>query len=314
MAHARHRLCRMTHRARRYAAWCACLTLVFSLCVSSPVQAQAKPTSQDSDATPQSYDTLLDDAVAAFDASDFSRARTLFEQAFALRPNARVLRGMGIAALRLERYSEAYRTLTSSLKHPALPLNTTQKEEVTGLLSWMETSLGCIRLRWTPSEPSDYELLVDGNVMRESTLWLSPGTHHVAVHAPGFGAVERTLTLAPEQHEVIEVTLSKRSAPAPIAKAKTKPEPAVSPVDAAHSLSRRPETAAPTTPVPAAHSSSKAARDDGDGGVLTRWWFWTAIAAVAAGGVATAVLLSMPAPRNAPDTSSGSLLVTLPEE
>lgn len=292
----------MCRTSRGYVALCAALTVALAL-FSTGVKAQSNPSPAGSAATPEAYDSLLDEAVSAFDASDFSRARKLFELAFELRPNARVLRGMGIAAMRLERYSEAYRTLTSSLKHPAQPLTASQKEEVTGLLSWMETSLGCITLRWTPAEPARYELLVDGKVLQESTLWLTAGTHHVAVHAPGFGAVERTLTLAPEQHEVIELTLSKRE-PAPIATI-----PAVTPSDAAHSLRAEPVSTTPLVPQAAPQTGTP--RDEDDGSVLTRWWFWTAIAAVAAGGVASAVLLSTPAPRSAPDLSEGGRLVTL---
>jgi hypothetical protein len=273
------------------------------LCADVKAQSTQPPASRA--ATADAYDTLLDEAVSAFDASDFARARKLFQQAFELRPNSRVLRGMGIAALRLERYTEAYRALTASLKHPVQPLTATQKEEVTGLLSWMETSLGCIKLRWTPGEPAHYEVLLDGKVLQDSALWVAAGTHHVSVHAPGFGAVERTLTLAPEQHEVIELTLNKRESPVVAAK------PAVMPSDAAHSLSgHEPVSHAPLVPQTSPRSGTP--RDDGGGSVLTRWWFWTAVAAVAAGGVATAVLLSTPAPRRSPDTSDNATLITVP--
>jgi hypothetical protein len=216
---------------------------------------------------------------------------------------------MGVAALRLERYSEAYRTLTASLKHPVQPLTASQRDEVTGLLSWMETSLGCVKLRWTPSEPTDFELRVDGNALQESTLWLTAGRHHLSVRALGFGAIDRTLTLAPEQHEVIELTLQKREAP-PAATAAGRHAPAVTPTDAAHSLGEPVATKTKHTA-----SASTEARDTGPsdgGGVLTRWWFWAAVAAVAAGGAATAVLLSSPAPTKPLDTSEGSMPVILP--
>lgn len=295
----------------RYIALCSALVLLFAVS-SSQAKAQSHRASASSTATPESYDTLLDEAVTAFDASDFARARTLFERAYELRPNSRVLRGMGIAALRLERFSEAYRTLTASLKHPVQPLTASQREEVTGLLSWMETSLGRIVLRWTPMEPAAYELLVNGNVLKESAIWLPAGTHRVVVRARGFGAVDRTITLAPEQHEVIELTLQPHEPAAVATKPRPKPKPAITPVDAAHSL-----------PAPEKAIASKARQTDseqrdsdpGDGGsVLTRWWFWTAVAAVAAGGIATAVLLSQPAPISPVDMSEGTRVVTLKGE
>lgn len=299
---------------RRYVTLCSVLVLLFA--VSSP---QVKAQSKGSTATQESYDTLLDEAVSAFDASDFARARTLFERAYELRPNSRVLRGMGVAALRLERFSEAYRTLTASLKHPVQPLTASQREEVTGLLSWMETSLGRIKLRWTPMEPAQYELLVNGKVLKESAIWLPAGTHRVVVHARGFGSVDRTITLAPEQHEVIELTLQKSEPPA-VATAATVPtvtvakkpkrKPAVAPVDAAHSL----PAPAPETAANARHTAQRDSDPSDGGSVLTRWWFWTAVAAVAAGGVATAVLLSQPAPISPVDLSEGGKQVVLKVE
>jgi hypothetical protein len=257
-----------------------------------------------------SYDQLLDQAVVAFDASDFARARSLFEQAFRLRPNARVLRGMGIAALRLERYSEAYRALSEALKHQVQPLTATQRDEATSLLSWMETTLASVRLHWTPAEPKEYELLVDGSVLKEPSIWLLPGSHRVAVHAAGFGAVERTLMLAAEQHEVIELTLSARESP----QAATPRTPTIAASEAARSIApERPASRAPeqaiVTPVTNGHAA-ETRKDSGSGGLLTRWWFWTVVGAVVAGGVTTAVLMSQPAA--APEPPDPAHLATLP--
>lgn len=286
---------------RHYLALCAALLLAFAS--TSQTHAQANQASVGSAATQESYDTLLDEAVSAFDASDFARARSLFERAYELRPNARVLRGMGVAALRLERYSEAYRKLTASLKHPVQPLTASQRDEVTGLLSWMETSLSRIKLRWTPEEPAELELLVDGKALKESTVWLAAGTHRIVVRAQGYDAVERTITLAPEQVEVIELTQKK---PEPVAVAKPKARRALTPIDAAQSLP------AAKHPEPRHGDHMRRDSDPSDGGsVLTRWWFWTAVVAVAAGGVATAVILSQPAPLAPVDTTEGSRPISL---
>ena len=297
--------CRASSR-RHGAFWSALLMLLVAV-FSSHAKAQSNRVTDSSSATQESYDTLLDEAVTAFDASDFARARTLFERAYELRPNSRVLRGMGIAALRLERFSEAYRTLTASLKHPVQPLTASQREEVTGLLSWMETSLARIKLRWTPAEPAEYELLVDDKALRESAIWLPAGTHRLVVRAPGYGVIDRTITLAPEQHEVIELTPQKREPPAVAAKPKRKPS--VTPADAAHSLPAPQKSAA----AQARHTGNEQRDSDpSDGGsVLTRWWFWTAVAVVAAGGVATAVLLSQPPPTAPIDTSEGGEIFVL---
>jgi hypothetical protein len=275
----------------------ACVTLVLGSLTSVKAQSNPSPASTEPDlaGAEPSYEALLDQAIGAFDTADFSRARSLFEQAYALRPNARVLRGMGVAALRLERYSEAHRTLSQALKHPVQPLTAVQREEVTGLLSWMETTLATVRLKWTPAEPKEYELLVDGSVLKEPTLWLSPGAHRVAVHAPGFGALDRNFTLAAEQHEVIELTLSARESSPPTRKAQT-----VTPAAAAQSVATQELPPGPVDKPRVAernhdgHSLETSHDSDVDDGVLTQPWFWVLVGAVAAGGVTAAVLLSQP--------------------
>ncbi|HTU60189.1 MAG TPA: carboxypeptidase-like regulatory domain-containing protein, partial [Polyangiales bacterium] len=193
---------------------------------------------------------------------------------------------------------------------PVQPLTASQREEVTGLLSWMETSLGRIKLRWTPMEPAEYELLVNGKALKESAIWLPAGTHRVVVRARGFGSVDRTITLAPEQHEVIELTLQKSEPPAVAVQPKPKRKPAVAPVDAAHSL----PAPDPATATNIRHTEQRDSDPSDGGSVLTRWWFWTAVAAVAAGGVVTAVLLSQPAPISPVDTSEMSETVVLRRE
>src|ERR1700712_3639499 len=64
----------------RYAMSCACLTLVIAACSAATL---AKAQSNQAPAHNQAaYGKLLDEAVTAFDASDFSRAHGLFSKAY----------------------------------------------------------------------------------------------------------------------------------------------------------------------------------------------------------------------------------------
>ncbi|HET6333524.1 MAG TPA: hypothetical protein VFG30_09945, partial [Polyangiales bacterium] len=85
--------------------------------------------------------------MEAFDAQDYAKARELFEQAYGLRPNARVLRGLGISALHLERFTVSKRELTEALTETKQPLTANQREGVKELLSWMQLNLGTLQLR-----------------------------------------------------------------------------------------------------------------------------------------------------------------------
>lgn len=308
---AKQGMCRQeSHRrfestAFRYVVSCACLTFVLGTCATG--HAQGDPAGATPANSAQTYDDLLDRAVEAFDAEEFERAHDLFAKAYELRPNARLLRGMGIAAMRLEHYSEAYPTLKAALEHDVQPLTSSQRDEVGDLLSWMETHLANVRLRWSPSEPSTYTLAVDDVALAESALWLAPGPHHITIRAPGYDTLDRLLDLSAGQHQVLELERRKTQERV-VAVQAPRPEPTVSPSDAAHSLARHGSeretrhTREPTTSSPS--------RDDG-GSVLTSWWLWTAVGVVAAGGVVTAVLLSNPASTQPPDTN-GAVVIHLP--
>src|SRR4051812_11159906 len=79
--------------------------LVVALGAASPRVAVA----QDAD-TPQ-YRGLLNEAVSEYDARRYEEARALFRRAHELSPNARTLRGIGMASFELREYVEALRAL-----------------------------------------------------------------------------------------------------------------------------------------------------------------------------------------------------------
>jgi hypothetical protein len=260
-------------RRGRYAMICA--LSAWLLMISVPARADGVP-----------YEELLDQAVAAFEANDFSRAHALFEQAYAQRPNARVSRGLGIAALRLEHYTEAQRWLTSALEDKTQALTSAQRDEVTKLLAWMQTSLGTLRLRWRGTPPPDNQLVLDDARVSDLTLWLTPGAHHLRVSAPGFQTrqehielmagreLTRELSLTPSLRAPELVTVHREDMSA------SKDAPAAK--SGALDLRVAPHTAEPQD------SPS----------VLSRWWFWTAVGVVVAGGVTAAVLMTAkPSPR-----------------
>jgi hypothetical protein len=287
LARARQRL--------RYAAFCALFAIGFARVPHVSAQAnEGKPSA------PQ-YEELLDHAVSAFEASDFARAHALFSQAYVLRPNARVARGLGIAALRLARYTEARRWLSSSVTDRNQPLTSAQRDEVMKLMSWMETSLGVLHLRWSEPAPRGREVLVDDQRVDELTLWLTPGEHRVRAQAPEHEPREQRVELAAGREQSLALGLP-RSANAPEAPQATlqrddlvSPEAAadtlaVSAPAADHTLADRPQSEAP--------------------GLLSRWWFWTAVGVAVAGGVTAAVVLSARKPEARYESGGEGGLIT----
>src|SRR6266704_960888 len=61
------------------------------------------------------YRALLEEAVTEYDARHYEEARALFRRAHEVSPNARTLRGIGMASFELREYIEALRSLEGSL-------------------------------------------------------------------------------------------------------------------------------------------------------------------------------------------------------
>lgn len=233
------------------------------------------------DVSPQTdadYAALLDQAVEAFDRHDYPRARTLFEQAHALRANARVLRGLGLSALQLRQFTQARQELTAALSDTRQPLTQAQRESVAALLVWMETDLATLRLRL---KPSNSQITLDGEPALATELVLEPGVHQLHVTSEGYEAESRELELGAGEDRTLDIALLALTIAPP-------PPPISTAVTAADA---RPNERRPSTqhdPNPPQSST-----------VLERWWFWTAVGVLIAGGVVTAVALTAKGPEPA---------------
>jgi hypothetical protein len=236
------------------------------------------------------YDSVLDQAVGAFESRDYLRARTLFEQAYTLRPNARVLRGLGIAALQLKRYTAAKRELEAALLDTVQPLTAPQRQGVTQLITWMSANLGTLRLHVAPEQS---EVRIDNESSIDTEVTLSPGSHRVSVSAKGFNPEERSVHVTAGQVSSLTFVLSPHV-----------PEPAAR----VAALTAPSNSAAIPTP------STTSARDTSpsDSTVFEQWWFWTAVGVVVAGGVATTVALThKPEPKPFESGGLGTVLMPL---
>jgi hypothetical protein len=238
--------------------------------------------------------------MEAFDAKDYLIAREYFEQAYVIRPNARVLRGLGISALHLERFGVAKRELTEALREREQPLTANQREGVVELLSWMRVNLGTLQLLL---EPIDAAVALDHKPVEETQLVLKPGAHHVRVSFDGFVPQEHTVQVAAGGEHTLRVTLAPQTGAA-------KGASAVSAADAA-------EAAAPTSTASGSAQSTLAATDRAEperesSSVLESWWFWTAIGVVVVAGVTTGIVLAAPAPEKGYETGGlGGVIMPL---
>src|SRR5689334_12069641 len=76
----------------------------------------------ETDGAPEGYEALIEAALTEFGAGHWEEARALFRQAHASFPNARTLRGMGMASFELRDYPEALGELGAALTDDRRPL------------------------------------------------------------------------------------------------------------------------------------------------------------------------------------------------
>src|SRR5688500_11195422 len=117
--------------------------------LASPAHAQEAPAA---------YRPLIDDAVREFSEGHWEEARALFRRAHDLYPNARTLRGIGMASFELRDYLSALRALRESLTDRRQPLTAEQRSRVDELLDRTRAFIATYRVR----APSGATIIVDG--------------------------------------------------------------------------------------------------------------------------------------------------------
>ncbi len=145
-----------------------------SLALAGPLMAQ--------DAEPPSYRPLIAGALSESREAHWEEARALFRRANELYPNARALRGLGMASFELRDYAESVRALRASLAHAVQPLTAEQQTQVEGLLAQALLFVGS----YTLVAPDDVVVTIDDRaVVREpdGTILLGLGAHRVRVRS-----------------------------------------------------------------------------------------------------------------------------------
>lgn len=108
---------------------------------------------------PAGYETAVNAALDEFSAGRWAEARALFVQAHTLFPNARTLRGIGMAAFELGDYVAAADALEAALVHEVRPLTDEQAEQARALLARARLFVGRFLV---PAAPEEARLYVDG--------------------------------------------------------------------------------------------------------------------------------------------------------
>ena len=153
------------------------------------------------------YDALIADAVREYRLRNFAEARALFTRANALIPNARALRGIGMAEYELRNYSACVAMLRSALASSTQPLTSALRADSEAMLADAERYIGHFQLE---VQPSAYALKVDGMVVAQDPalpLDLTVGDHTLEVQAPGHLSARSVLKVSGGERETLRFTL-----------------------------------------------------------------------------------------------------------
>lgn len=162
-----------------------------------------------------SYRAAVRAALSEYDAGHFEEARILFHRAHDIEPNARTLRGIGMASFELRDYVGAVRALSAALVDNRKALSPEQRERTQGLLDRSRLFVDVCLLK---TNPPDARLVVDGQPLEpepDGSVLLGFGSHILEATKPGY--LVRTLPVNVHGGERRELVINlERQPPAPI--------------------------------------------------------------------------------------------------
>jgi hypothetical protein len=155
-------------------------------------------------AEPEGYRAAVDEAIAEFTARRFEEARTLFARAHGIFPNARTLRGLGLAEFELRDYVACVQHLDAALKSEVRPLEAALRDQTEEL---RQRAAGFVARLTITSRPAAARLMVDGAPADspKEPLLLSYGMHSLELSAPGYEPERRSVVMAGGDERTLNV-------------------------------------------------------------------------------------------------------------
>jgi hypothetical protein len=211
--------------------------------------------------------------TAAFKRGDYAAALEAFRRSYAAGRSPLMHYNLGLSLGRLRRDLEALEEFDLFV---AEARDAPEEHRAFARAQVAELERRFVRLEVACNVPGA-EVLVDGRRAGRAALWISPGSHDLAVSAPGYVMQVSRVSAGAGQRRRVEITLQATARVAPtIAAAPV----GAAPVAAAASVGAAPVAAAAVTGAPPPASKP----------LVKRWWFWTVIGVAVAGTVTAAAV------------------------
>jgi hypothetical protein len=220
------------------------------------------------------YKERISQAVREFELGNWQESRALFKQAHQLKPNARTLRGMGMAAFEMRKYLWARRDLDASLRDNRQPLNEEQSRAAKKLIEQTNAFIGRFRLTVEPPTSTVEADEKPAEIESDGSLLLEIGEHPITARAPDYQDFKQTVTVEGGEDRELKIVLE--SVPvAPIPAAVVPPPVAATPAPEAAAKPVEQKPAAP----PKAEQQQSIAEESGP------TWAWASLGISALTGI-----------------------------
>lgn len=169
------------------------------------------------DAEPAGYREAVEQALAEYALGNHEEASTLFARAHAIFPNARTLRGLGMAAFELRRYAECVTQLEAALASTVRPLEGELRDDTEALLTRARGFVASVQVQLTPA---DATLTLDGQpvALVNHGVLVPLGEHVLEARADGFGSQRKPVRVRGGEVIRVDFVLSSQLiASAPVA-------------------------------------------------------------------------------------------------
>jgi len=221
---------------------------------------------------------LFSEGLHSVEQGDWASAENRFRAVLVLRASHVVSYNLASALTHLGRLKEAAELLRAIVRDGTTEPST--RDAAAQLLAETEQRIGTLTLRLA-GDSAGATVQLDGAPLELGeqimmTISVDPGEHHVAAQRDGRLVASESVRIggdAPLQVS-LTLTLPPRIVPRAVVKAA---QPAPGPFRASAGGAR---------------TAPSGARDDSGDSIFESWWLWTAVGAVAAGGVVAGVLLA----------------------
>ena len=155
------------------------------------------------------YRRLIKEGLSEYDARHFDEARSLFQRAHELNPNARTYRGIGMASFELRDYVSAVHNLSAAIRELRKPLSVDQKKHAQDLLDRSRMFVDVYTLLVSPKNA---RVLIDGRVPEydvDGTVVLGFGQHALEASAQGYAIRALPINVRGGEKKELSVSLEK---------------------------------------------------------------------------------------------------------